>query len=252
MAGDDDRDAAAEDADDGYGMDGAGDGSGDAGTLSERLKRLKLREARDADPAAAERAMASKATLSERMREILVQDAEDAVPGAPARVQAAGTPPSPSAPAPAADDEARGFAQRLRTIQREERVDTGPSPARPPPRQLLQWFVGRAHQEEGRGAVTAIPGFDPETWEELEFYAIEPPYSFVRILHNKATGEHLYEAIEPQLSRDERDILVFVEDALVRGLNVDPTSLKAEQREQYLIAAVRQILRDYRIRIDRI
>lgn len=255
------------------------EGSADP-SLSERLRALKVREAREVDPAELERAIASKATLSERLRGLLAEG-PDGLDAAATRASAAVLMPPPpmgtraaEPPAPAIGSalaaavgagatveslaaaeaaEAAGFAQRLRSIRDQERIGAPPErEARPPPRRLLSWFIGRGLQEAGQGAVTEIPDYDPARWEEVEFYAVEPPFSFVRILHDKHTGEHLYEAIEPRLSRDERDILAFVEDALVRGLDVDPTLLKAEEREEYLVAAVRQILKDYRIRIDRV
>src|SRR5581483_11768984 len=42
-----------------------------AGSLAERLRELKLREASDADAAAVQRAQQAKATLSERMKDLL-------------------------------------------------------------------------------------------------------------------------------------------------------------------------------------
>jgi flagellar protein FlaI len=234
----------------------SGEGGAAGATLSERMRNLKLREVTEADPSALERAAASKATLSERMRGLLAEEASGPGGSGVPSLEPAATLPSPSAPPETAEEDVVGFAKRMRSMQREEVLPPAGTAegdgARARRRGLLQWFVGRGAQEAGSGAVTTIPDYDHAVWEELEFYPIEAPYSFVRILHNKLTGEHRYEAIEPELSKDERDILAFVEDALVRGLNVDPTSLKAEEREQYLVAAVRQILKDYRIRIDRI
>lgn len=226
-----------------------------SGTLSQRMRDLRLREARDADPAAMQRAMSSKASLSDRMGDLL----DPAAPAGPRAAKPAVAPKAEPSAAPATDPaglawqpapdaEAAGFAQRMKSLQTLEQE--AESVKRPRRKAMLAWFLGQARQDPGQGVITPIPPFDEAQWEELEFNAIEPPYSFVRILRERATGEHLYSVIEPQLTEDERNVLVFVEDALVRGLNVDPTSLKPEEREAYLVAAVRQILKDYRIRID--
>jgi archaeal flagellar protein FlaI len=234
-----------------------------AAGLADRLRALKVRDVAEVDEAELERAQASKASLAERMRSLVAEGAalggasHPAAPGTPAPATDAGTAHSPPAPpvAPPLDlqDEGKGFAERLRRLSEEASAATaGTTDSGPPKRALMRWFLGRASQAAGSGAITAMRPVDTSRWEEVEFYPIEPPYSFVRILHDKHTGEHLYEALEPQLSKDEQEILQFVEDALVRGLNVDPSTLKPEHREEYLVKAVRQILHDYRIRIDQV
>ncbi len=204
-------------------------------TLSERMRDLKLREAGASDPAAVARALAEKATLSERMHAILEETAS--VP-------------------PSGDAEVARFADRLHApaspgrAASDPRIPHGPAAAKAPEgRHWLRWLVGREAQASGKGPVTEIPPPE-EGWEEADFYPIEPPYSFVRISREKATGQLRYDAIEPRLAERERHIFGFVQDALVRGLNVDPGPLLPPQREAYLLDAVRQILHDYRIRVD--
>ncbi|MEA3189431.1 MAG: archaeal flagellar protein FlaI [Thermoplasmata archaeon] len=241
------------------------DGEPQPHSLAERLRQLKMREASEGDEDAVRRALQHKATLSERMKGMLEEPAavepEEArsLEALAARTPAAPTVAQPGPVAmpddagalPAADeDEAARFSQRLRGLRAEEQAAQPPTLAAEERKRLLQWFLGRETQQEGSGSITAIPPYDEAQWEEAEFYPIEPPFSFVRILRNRITGEFLYQAIEPELSATERQVLEFVQDALVRGLNVDPVTLKQAAREQYLLEAVRQILRDYRIRID--
>lgn len=228
----------------------------DERTLSDRLRDLRIKEAGNASPDAVARATESKSTLSERMKGLLLQDIAQArgetveASAAPAPVAAAPMIPVPSPPAPV-EPEAITFANRLRQMQQAhaEAVNEAP-PALDDKERMLRWFLGREKQERGRGLVTVIPPVDTTLWDEKDFYDLDPPYSFVRILQNRQTGELLYEALEPQLSPAEREQLSFVQDALVRGLNVDPTQLKVEERQEYLLKAVRQIIHDYRIRLD--
>ena len=125
-----------------------------------------------------------------------------------------------------------------------------PAPGAPSPRlRMMRWFLGREEQAPGEGPVTPIPPVEPG-WEELDFYDLDPPYSFVRIARNLESGQLRYDAIEPVLSEREQRTFDFVQDALIRGLNVDPGPLRSDQREEFLLGATRQILKDYRIRLD--
>ncbi|HLF16005.1 MAG TPA: type II/IV secretion system ATPase subunit [Candidatus Thermoplasmatota archaeon] len=237
------------------------EGGSDPPSLSERLRNLKVRDAGEADPESLARAASNKATLSERMKGLLGGEAETGHPAPVGRSPVGAAPPAsadgPSLAAAASppEDDAVRFSDRLRTLQKERALPTSAAasaaPATPAKRRgLWGWFLGRDVQERGKGAVTTIPPIDAATWSELEFYPVEPPYSFVRILQDRKTGELLYDVLEPQLTAAEREILEFVQDALVRGLDIDPSGMRSEDREAFLLEAVRGILRDYRIRLD--
>lgn len=201
-------------------------------SLSERLRALRIKEAAE-DEDAAKRAKLSKQQLTERL--VSLKDVE-------------GT----KGPGPV-DDEVDGFARRLRSLQAQGIAEepAAPESGIPPTRaRVVDWFLGRQEQVVGHGDVTTVPDFDGKQFEEVEFYSVDPPYAFVRILRDRETGERWYEAIEPPITSTDDEILAFVEEALVRGLNEDPGEMVAAQRDAYLEKAVRQILADYRIRID--
>lgn len=214
----------------------------------------RMREA-GGDESAVARARAHKAGLAERMRTLAVEPSASASDGDPKEVAS--------------------FAARLRAPDRDAAADAfepaqpgdkvaapgmAAAATTPPPppdavetpgsrMRLVRWFLGREEQAPGSGPVTPIPPVEAG-YEQIDFYDLDPPYSFVRIVRHKATGQLRYDAIEPVLSEREQRTFEFVQDALVRGLNVDPGPLQAEQREAYLLGAVRQILKDYRIRLD--
>lgn len=255
----------------------------DGRTLSERLRDLKMREASESDEAAVERAAKEKASLYERMKDLGGARERPATPppedGSPVPPQPPGDGAPPGGDAP--DDEGDGrddepdeaeeairsfvaradtLSGRLMALRQEAALADGdeeaPLPEEPDEEptvrsKALDWFLGRARQHRGSGTVTPIPAYDAKVWEEMEFYGIEPPYSFVRILRHRKTQEFLYEVIEPELTEKERHVLEFVEDALVRGLNVDPGDMEEEDRLDYLVNAVRQILADYMVQVDR-
>lgn len=141
-----------------------------------------------------------------------------------------------------------GFAERLRKLAEETNTRAGGDMDKR--RRVMRWFMGAEKQAPGTGVITPIPELDPAVWREVGFYDLDPPFTFVRMLQDVPTGEYLYQVLEPILEGDEPDILRFVEEALVRGLNVDPSVLAKVEQEDYLLKAVRQILEDYRIRVD--
>ena len=219
----------------------------DATGLAARMKELKLRDAAGTDEETVKRAMASKAGLAERMRGAMAANARGPAP-APEPVDD-GAPDWLAGPDDGEDGDARSFAQRLKDLQLEEpgeRVDLDESPVKS---RVMEWFLGREEQIKGSGPVTAIPPIRPG-FEEVDFYDVDPPYAFVRIVADRRTGEKVYEAIEPPLTDRDREVLQFVEEALTRGLNADPGRLSEEERADYLARAVRQVLLDYRIRLD--
>lgn len=145
--------------------------------------------------------------------------------------------------------EARGLAERMRSVRASAPAGGGSAEATPPRRDLIGWFTGREQAPTGKGAVTPLPPV-PEGWKEVDFYPVEPPYSFVRIRQREGTGHQTYEVIEPPLTGRSREVLDFVQEALVRGLQADPGDLKPDERRRFLADAVEQILRDYRILLD--
>lgn len=254
----------------------------DASTTPPAGLAARLREAGQSDDDAIARARAHKAGLAERMRAIETQGVASpasapldddvasfaqrlrrsaaatgvtfergaAAPApVPAPAPATATSFVPPAPAPAPTpglggphSAAPGMATGTESIEA--------TPAQTMPRlRMVRWFLGREAQEAGHGVVTPIPPLE-EGYEQVDFYGLDPPFSFVRIVRQQNTGQLRYEAIEPILSEREQKVFEFVQDALIRGLNVDPGPLTAPERESYLLGAGRQILRDYRIRLD--
>ena len=233
--------------------------------LSDRLKALKMREASAAAPEQVARAAASKSTLSERMREELrrnLQERQTPPPGALAGAE----PDEEKAgiqglvagmkadPALTRDADRTSFLVKLRALQKAQEKALGATSDEeddaPDRQRALGWFMGRSKKRRGRGLVTAVPVVDKDRWIERDFYGIEEPFSYVRILQDRSTAELVYEVIEPQLGPHEKQVFAFVTDALTRGLNIDPTLLRAEERTAYLLKAVREIIHDYHIRLD--
>jgi len=55
--------------------------------------------------------------------------------------------------------------------------------------------------------VTNIPEITNPAIEVLEIYPVKEPYSYIRITFNNENSEYLYEVIEPEMNREEKDLL---------------------------------------------
>ena len=89
-----------------------------------------------------------------------------------------------------------------------------------------------------------------EDFEELETYAITPPFSYVRILFDKRDYSRLYYAVEPKTTPDEEEDMGTIKDVLIRAFNIDRDILDEDQTE-FLKQAVDDIIDGYRLKCRR-
>ncbi len=205
----------------------------DEPSLAKRMEALRLREAGQSDETAVQRALEAKATLREALDDVL--DAEPIPPEVEEAFEA---------------EVPRGLSARL-SEYRAEVAQVLSKQVVPERKRLLDWFLGRETQELGQGVVTPVTDL-AEGWQELDFYEVDAPYAFVRIARKNATGEILYQAIEPPLDEKGTRVYRFVQEALIRGLQENPGRLTMAERREYLRDSVHQILRDYGIQITAI
>ena len=95
---------------------------------------------------------------------------------------------------------------------------------------------------------TSIPLLS-ETVEELDFYPINKPYTYISILKEKDSLKKRYVVLEPILSDDDRDVLDFLTETIVKTLTVRLDEL-GDKAESYLVEAVDDILEKYEIIVD--
>jgi flagellar protein FlaI len=85
---------------------------------------------------------------------------------------------------------------------------------------------------------------------ELDFYPLNEPYAYAKILKNNDTLEKYYKLMEPQLSEDEQKALNFIWETLMKSLNIRLDELEAKKIEEYLTEKVEQVISGYEIKID--
>jgi len=87
---------------------------------------------------------------------------------------------------------------------------------------------------------------------ELDFYPLNEPYAYAKILKNNDTLEKYYKLMEPQLSEDEQKTLNFIWETLMKSLNIRLDELESKKVEEYLVEQVEQVISGYEIKIDNV
>jgi flagellar protein FlaI len=109
----------------------------------------------------------------------------------------------------------------------------------------------RQEMEVERGSVlTEIPRITDPNIEEVEFYAVNEPFSYVRIIYNEAKSEYVYQGIEPQLARREKEILDFLKDTLKMTLAYDWEEMSEKDRREYLDENLKTLIRSRGLKMN--
>jgi flagellar protein FlaI len=86
--------------------------------------------------------------------------------------------------------------------------------------------------------------------QELDFYPLNKPYAYAKILKNSETLERFYKVVEPHLSADEQNALNFIWETLMKSLNVRLDELETKKVEEYLIKQTNRVIDEYEIPLD--
>ncbi|HVM46287.1 MAG TPA: type II/IV secretion system ATPase subunit [Candidatus Thermoplasmatota archaeon] len=192
-----------------------------------------------AEPAAAAAPEAAEAKAPERKKGRKQKGEPQAPEPAPVTQPLMVLPDEPALPATAAPPKPAakggGFFSKFGKKEKEApKATEGPKEATP------------AAAEKPAG-VTEIPPLTDPNLEQVEIYAVQEPYAFVRILHDKARQENIYEVIEPRLSEREKNILDFIEHTIVDVIEVGLSALNKEQAAELLYKHVDEVIYDYSI-----
>ena len=86
--------------------------------------------------------------------------------------------------------------------------------------------------------------------KELDFYPLNEPYAYAKILKNMDTLEKNYKVIEPYLTEEEQKILNFIWETLLKTFNMRLDELDNKKIENYLTDQVKEVIKSYEINID--
>ena len=104
----------------------------------------------------------------------------------------------------------------------------------------------------GKGLVTfeEVLSHEFENFEELDFYPVNEPFAYIRILKDRRTLDRFYKVIEPFLNEKEQRVLDFIQNALISSIDVRSDELEAHYIEVFLNKNIDRITRDYEMVID--
>ncbi|MDG6221185.1 MAG: type II/IV secretion system ATPase subunit [Candidatus Thermoplasmatota archaeon] len=97
--------------------------------------------------------------------------------------------------------------------------------------------------------ITPIPKISEKHINEIEVMDVEPPYSYVRVVYDTISNDYFYEAQEPPLTDDERDLVAVIKEAIIDGMEkTDVEDLK--EKKILLRNAIENLLKDLGLGMD--
>ena len=104
---------------------------------------------------------------------------------------------------------------------------------------------------KGRGSVyTEVPPITDVNIQEIGFYAVVEPFSYLRATYNNATSEYILSVIEPKLTEDEEEILVLIKETLEKTLDYDWDKLTAMDKKEFLEKSVDSFIKSRGMSIE--
>ena len=79
-------------------------------------------------------------------------------------------------------------------------------------------------------------------FKELDFYPLNEPYAYAKILKDIDSLEKTYKVIEPSLSVEEQKILNFIWANLLKSLKIRIDEIESLKVEDYLTEQVEEIV----------
>ncbi|MBU7018048.1 MAG: type II/IV secretion system ATPase subunit [Theionarchaea archaeon] len=109
---------------------------------------------------------------------------------------------------------------------------------------------------EAGGVQLASPLLDTDVLEipmhKLNItYPINPPYAYVNVYYDTNTKEMFYRVIEPGLNKEEEKRMDQIGSILQETINIDFKSLDEGGLQDYVRREVNNVIRKYRMRMDR-
>ncbi len=87
-------------------------------------------------------------------------------------------------------------------------------------------------------------------FEEIDFYPVNEPFAYVKILKDTKTLDKYYKLLEPSLTKKEKEVLNFVYETLMHTLKVSLEEIDKEKVGDFLRKEIDSILNDYGIRLS--
>jgi len=120
---------------------------------------------------------------------------------------------------------------------------------------LITIFSNSSEEEEEYNIAIQGPSVDfgiPDgsNFKEIEMYAVNPPYAYIRMAYDPFAHEYQYQVLEPLLSEDEKRLLDNIKQQLIETLELNLKETDHKNAEKYLRNQAKKYLREYKIDIS--
>ena len=93
---------------------------------------------------------------------------------------------------------------------------------------------------------------DENNLVDLECYPVLEPLVFVKILKDTKSLDKYYKSIEPQLNDAEKESLNFIQETLIKSIDIRLDELDTQKVEAFLSERIGYIIKDYNLMVDEV
>jgi len=93
---------------------------------------------------------------------------------------------------------------------------------------------------------------DENNLVELECYPVLEPFVFVKILKDTKSLDKYYKAMEPQLNDAEKESLYFIQEKLIKSIDIRLDEIDTQKVEAFLSERIGHIIKDYNLMVDEV
>jgi hypothetical protein len=109
----------------------------------------------------------------------------------------------------------------------------------------------RRQWKHGRGsAYTEIPPITDPAIQEIGFYCVTEPFSYVRVTYNQTTSDYLLSVIEPVLDEFEEETLEMIKQTFTKTLDYEWDKLTVMDKRTYLEKSVDSFIKTRGITLE--
>jgi len=86
--------------------------------------------------------------------------------------------------------------------------------------------------------------------EQIEVYAVNEPYAYIRVIYDHSTREYTYEVLEPLLSPAELELLQELKARIFERLEINTRDVVTDFARMTLKRSIDEIVSDFGIRLS--
>ena len=93
---------------------------------------------------------------------------------------------------------------------------------------------------------------DEKNLVEVDFYPVFEPFAYVKILKDTTSLDQFYKVIEPQLSDEDRTSMNFIQDELMKSMDIRLDEMDKKKIEPFLIERIDLIIKNNNMNVNQV